>query len=480
MMLMLPDLLIIATAFAVLGLDVLFFDRNNRAHPKWLSSVALGGVFLSAAVLLGMMDLTGEALGGRFALDPLGSWFKLTFLFAAFLTLTLAAEPFQEKAHHPLRHGAEFVTVLLFTVSGMMFLVSSRDLVSMYVSLELATIPLFALTAWSRTERSAEGALKYLTMGALASAFLLYGLGLLYGLTGSTSFAGIASALNASPAVWLAAGLITAGVGFKLTLFPFHMWAPDAYQGAPTPITAYLSVASKAAGLVMAFHIYYRVFGKFLPQWAVIVAIFASLTMTLGNIVAVLQNNLKRFMAYSAISQAGYLILGFLGSDAKDASAMVFYMMIYVVTNLAAFAVLVLHIHQTGREDIAGLRGMSRTNPLLALALMVALFGLAGIPPLSGFVGKFFLFSVAAKAGFYWLVGLAAVNSTVSLYYYLRLVRQMYIEPAADQAVALRVSPMLGAGLGLATLGSVAIGLIPFFYERMTTDAAQWLLHLTR
>jgi NADH-quinone oxidoreductase subunit N len=419
-----------------------------------------------------------SALDGRFAIDSLTLWFKVVFLTATFLTFTLGSEPFREGAKQPLHWKAEFLVVMLFTLSGMMFLISSRDLVSLLVSLELATIPLYALAAWSRTEKAGEGAIKYLTVGALASAFLLYGFGLLYGLTGCTTLADIAHALQPSPAVWLAAGLITAGIGFKLTLFPFHFWAPDAYQGAPTPVTAYLSVASKAAGLAMAFQMFYRVFGIFLADWAGIVAGLTAVTMTLGNLVAIRQTNLKRFMAYSAISQAGYLAMGFLGTGAQDAAAMVFYMLVYVLTNLSAFAVLVLHIHQTGEEDITSVRGLSQLNPLLALAMMVALFGLAGIPPLSGFVGKFFLFSVAAKAGLYWLVGLAAVNSTISLYYYLRIVRQMYIEEPLPGARPLVAPPLLVTGLLLATVGSVFCGLIPFFFERIGENATQWLAHL--
>lgn len=470
-MLMLPEIIIILTAFLVLILDLVFLNT----HKRCINPLALLGVFASAVSAIFLMKSSGEMFGGRFVVNPLGLWFKLIFLAATWVTLVISQTPFEASAKHPLRARSEFTVVMLFALSGMMALISSQDLVSLYVCLELATIPLFALTAWSRTASAGEGAIKYLAMGALGSAFLLYGFGLLYGLTGQTSLVGVAAALAPSSAVWLAAGLITAGVGFKLTLFPFHMWAPDAYQGASTPVTAYLSVASKAAGLAVAFQIYYVVFGAFIQQWSLLVAIFAALTMTLGNLVAVKQHNLKRFMAYSSISQAGYLVLGFLGKSGPDASTMVFYMAVYVLTNLVVFAILILHIHQNGREDVASLQGLSQTNPLLSLAMMIGLFGLAGIPPLSGFVGKFLLFNVAAKAGYYWLVGLAAVNSTVSLYYYLRIVRQMYIEPPASDSVPLRVSPAIAGSLALVTLGSVVCGLIPFFYEQISADALQWL-----
>ncbi len=475
-MLMLPELIIVFTAFLVLILDLIFLKKKNT----WLVMIAIAGVVAAGISAFVLFEQTGELLGGRFAVDSVGLWFKLIFLVATGLTLMMSVEAFDVRAKGLLTHQAEFLAVLLFSLSGMLFLVSSRDLISLYVSLELATIPLFALTAWSRTEVSGEGAFKYLAMGALGSAFFLYGLGLLFGLTGHMSLVEIASALQTGPALFLAAGLITAGVGFKLTLVPFHMWAPDAYQGAPTPVTAFLSVASKAAGVAVAFVIFYRLFGEHLSSWSGVVAVLATVTMTVGNLVAVLQSNLKRFMAYSAISQAGYIILGFLGNDAQNATAMVFYMLVYVVTNLAAFSVIVMHVHQTGREEIDSMKGLSITNPLLALAMMVALFGLAGIPPLAGFVGKFFLFSVAAKAGYYWLVGVAAVNSTVSLYYYLRIVRQMYIEPPVAGTAPLRVSGLPAVGLVIATVGSMILGVVPVFYERIGADTIQWLASLAR
>lgn len=478
-MLMFPEILIILTAFLVLILDLVFMNEQKR----WLNKVALLGVFASAMSTIFLMRHLGgtsEALfGGRFLVSPLGLWFKLIFLLATWLTLAISQAPFEPSAKQPLHARSEFIVVMLFALSGMMALISSQDLVSLYVSLELATIPLFALTAWQRTERAGEGAIKYLVMGALGSAFLIYGFGFLYGLTGQTSLTGIAHELQPTSAMWLAAGLITAGIGFKLTLFPFHMWAPDAYEASSTPVTAFLSVTSKTAGLAVAFQLYYIVFGAFIEHWAPLVAVFAAATMTLGNLVAVRQSNLKRFMAYSSISQAGYLILGFLGKTGADASAMVFYMAVYVLTNLAVFGVLILHVHQSGREDIESLKGLSQKNPILSLAMMIGLFGLAGIPPLSGFVGKFLLFNVAAKAGYYWLVAVAAINSTVSLYYYLRLIRQMYIEPADDKngtgLLPLKSSPSVAFAIGLATIGSVICGLIPFFYQQISVNAAQWL-----
>ncbi|OFZ13228.1 MAG: hypothetical protein A2Z20_09225 [Bdellovibrionales bacterium RBG_16_40_8] len=470
MFLMAPELILIFTAFSVLILDFIFL----KIDKKILFYLALIGIAISTASLFSVWGEEASWLGGRFAIDQVSSWFKFIFLLSTFLTLTFSSISFESK-NMPLTHRSEFIFVLLMSLAGMMFLISSRDMVSLYIGLELATIPLFALTAWRRSEKSGEAGIKYLAIGALGSAFLLYGMGLLYGLTAQVDLNLIAKAITANSATWLAAGLIIAGVGFKLTLFPFHMWAPDAYEGAPPIVTAYLSVASKAAGLALAFQFFYRVFWGQLHSWSLLIAIFATATMTLGNFAAITQKNLMRFMAYSAISQAGYLIIGFMGTGAADAQAMIFYLLVYAVTNLAVFAVLILHIQETGNEDMTGLKGFSRVNPLLAFAMMLALFGLAGIPPLAGFVGKFFLFGIAAKYGFYWLVVVAALNSTVSLYYYLRVVRQMYIEDPNPSAKPLQIKPLFALGLFIAIVSCVVLGLIPNVYEGIGKSAQSWI-----
>lgn len=471
---MLPEIIIIICAFLLIAMDLVFLEKAKY----YLVPIALVGL-IAAGVVLVSNNSDSLLLGGRFVNGAMHVWLKLIFLLATFFVIILIPETTKKNIMPSLSHVGEFLAILMFTVSGMMFLVSCQDLITLYVSLELATIPLMVLSAWNRDDTGGEGAIKYLVIGALASAFMLYGFGLIYALSGELNIAAIHPLLqNGTPALYLAAALITAGIGFKLTLFPFHMWAPDAYQGAPILVTAYLSGASKAAGLVVALQIFYRVFGYYILDWAPFVALMATLTMTLGNIVAVLQENLKRFMAFSAISQAGYLILGFLGNSGADVSAMIFYMLVYVFTNLAVFTVLILHVHQTGKESIGSLRGLSRLNPGLALVLMIGLFGLAGIPPLAGFIGKFFLFNVAAKSGYYWLVVLAVLNSTVSLYYYLRLVRQMYIEAPGEGDKPLKVQPLTLLSLGFATIGMLVLGVIPYFYEQISVDAASWLAFL--
>jgi len=472
-MLMLPEIIVIVSAVVILLLDV-FMNEKQRGL---LGLFAAAGLTIAFAVLIFAVPPFGSMLGGRFEVDIVAWWFKIIFLISGLVTVILSMDLLN--GHTGVRFRGmgfrgEYYSVLLFTITGMMYLISSRDLITLYISLELATIPLFVLAAWRRDDaKSAEAGLKYVVIGAMASAFILYGLGIIYGLTGSLDLRLCKELPNASPAVWLAAALLIAGAGFKLTIVPFHMWAADVYEGAPMPITAYLSVASKGVGLAFMFQILFGIFGKFVADWAMIVAVFAALTMTLGNVVAIVQQNIKRFMAFSAISQAGYLIMGFLCTS-PGVPAMIYYMLVYAVTNLSVFACIVWYANETGKEHITDYRGLSRTNPAIALAMMLGLFSLAGIPPLSGFVGKFFLFSVASKAGFHWLVAVAAVNSTVSLYYYLRIVRQMYIEPADENAPRLPVTNKLAFTIAILNVAVIVLGIVPVFYQSIHVQTSIW------
>ncbi|MBI5092829.1 MAG: NADH-quinone oxidoreductase subunit N [Candidatus Hydrogenedentes bacterium] len=478
-MLMLPEIIVVLTAGVVLCLDLFLTERSRVI----LAPVTLLGLALGFAALL-VTPQTGDLLGGRFGMDPIAWWFKVIFLIAGFVTVILSMDLLDGRAAHRMRgigFRGEYYTILLSTIVGMMFLISARETITLYVSLETATIPLFVLTAWRRDHvQSGEAGLKYVIIGALASAFILYGLSILYGLTGQTSIVGMSAKLAdvPRPAFWLAAAMLMTGVGFKLTIVPFHMWAADVYEGAPAPVTAYLSVASKAAGLAFMFQVFYRIFGSELAGWTPLIAAFAAVTMSLGNLVAIVQDNIKRFMAFSAISQAGYLILGFLGPADNGVPAMLFYMLVYILSNLAVFACIVWYSNETGRERIEEYRGLSLTNPIMALGMMIALFSLAGIPPLSGFVGKFFLFSIAAKAGYNWLVAVAAVNSTISLFYYLRIVRQMYIEPIYEGAGTLPVRYTVAATVGLLSLAVALMGVIPYFYETIHAQTITWLASL--
>jgi len=464
-----PEIIVAVTGFILLLADLFLAEKNKRV----LAPLALVGIFAALVSLALILPNAGETLGGRFAVNPVTSWFKIFFLLGGAFTVALV---WNSKSHERISSGGEFFTILLFTQVGMMFLISARELITLYISLELSTIPLFALAAWKRGDiQSGEAGLKYVVYGALASALLLYGLGVLYGVSGHFELATIRDNISSTPALWLAAALIIAGIGFKLTLTPFHMWAADVYQGAPTAVTAYLSVASKAAGLAFMFQLLFGVFGEQISDWKWLIALLATATMTLGNLVAIVQHNIKRFMAFSSISQAGNLILGFIGPYPEGVAAMLFYMLVFVFTNIAVFGVIIFYSDATGQTQIDEYRGLSRTNPLIALTMTLALFGLAGIPPLAGFVGKFFLFSIAAKAGMHWLVAVAAINSTISLYYYLRIVRAMYIEPPDEKSCRLVVSPVMQVTLLMASFGVVFLGIFPFFYDVIQESTAGWI-----
>lgn len=473
-MLMIPEFIIIGAALLVLVVD-LFLREEQRTL---LAPLAMLAILVSLFVMWFVLPSSGEVFGGRFVQNAVSLWFKTFFLCSGFFTVALSTDLLNGQIPHRVKgigHRGEFFTILLWTLAGMMYLISARDIITLYVSLELATVPLFILVAWRREdEPGAEAGLKYVIVGALASALILYGLGLLYGITGHTDIPGISRTITYSPAFYVAATFLLAGIGFKMALVPFHLWAADVYQGAPTPITTYLSIASKAAGLAFLFQVFFNMMAPQLPQWSLLFAIIATISMTLGNVVAIVQENIKRFMAFSSISQAGYLLMGFVGISATGVSAVLFYMLVYIFTNLVVFGVIVWFSNNTGKENISDYRGLARTNPLFALAMMLGLFSLAGIPPLSGFVGKFFLFSVAAKEGYHWLVAVAAVNSTISLYYYLRIVRQMYIEPPATSAVSLPATSPIQMTVAFATIVTVVLGVFPQAYERIHASTRVW------
>ena len=461
-LLALPEIIVGLTALLVLLIDITAKSDSSQAAAK----ISLAGLFGALLALAAVWPHSGELAGGAFAVGAAGGWFKAVFLLAGAGTIALSYGTGEKSK---FGSGCEYLFLLLLTLLGMMLLVSSRDMITIYVSLELATIPLFLLAAWSTTTASSEAGMKYVILGAVSSALLLFGMSIIYGVTGEMSVAAIAAAFSPSAPFWYGLALIGAGIGFKLALVPFQMWAPDVYEGAPTAITAYLSVASKAAGVALAVVLFAGILRGHLAEISPMIALISAVTMTLGNLAAMAQKNMKRFMAYSSISQAGYILMGFIGAFSEGPPAVIFYLLCYVVTNFAVFAVIALYQARTGRQQITDYAGLSQTHPLLALVMMIGLFSLAGIPPLAGFTGKFFLFSIAAQAGFYWLVTLAALNSTVSLYYYLKIVRQMYIEPPVNEPQFTTGSAMSWT-LGLTFAATILIGVLPIFYESISAQ----------
>jgi len=438
--LVVPELLLTALTFVILVAD-LFVPAERKQVLGYLSAAFLGLVGAVAAVQL---DL-GGLYGGLYLVD------LYTYFFRIFFPLTAACIVLLSLGYVRLRlmYPGEYYGLIMIAALGMVLMAGAAELITAYISLELLNFTLYTLASYDRRDPlSNEAGLKYIVLSILASALLLYGLGYLYGLTGETSYRGIAAALEAAEyggTAGLVVGmvLITAGVGFKVAAVPFHSWTPDVYQGAPTPVTAYISVASKAAGFALVIRLFGTAFLPEINSWGPLVVVLSAVTMTFGNLVAIQQRNIKRLLAYSSIGQVGYVLMGVAAISQLTAGAMVFHLVGYAITNLAAFLCVILYQNLTGEEQMEGYAGLAQRAPFVALSLAIALFSLAGMPLFAGFTTKFYLFTAVAAEGYLWLVALAVTNSLVSLYYYLKVVRQMYIEaPREEGRLSIPAGPL--------------------------------------
>jgi NADH-quinone oxidoreductase subunit N len=467
-----PELTLVLLALVVMAVD-LFVKRRII-----IASVALIGLLIPAGFAIAQaLTITGtqRAFFGMFIVDPYSLFFDIIFLIIA-AVIGLASYTYVGQY---VKATGEFYALMLFSVVGMMFMASTGELISIYIALELTSIPLYVMAGMIRTsERSAEAAVKYVLLGAMSSAILLYGFALLYGLTGTTDLVGIADSFKqvtqGNLLVLIADVLIVAGFGFKISAVPFHMWAPDIYEGAPTPATAFFSVGSKAAGFAALIRVfmYGGLWQVDLSSLIIVVSIVAVLTMTYGNLVAAVQTNVKRLMAYSSIAQAGYIIVGFVTSLASQKpdgdTSVLFFILVYVVTNLGAFSGIIALANLTGGENVADFRGLARRAPLLSAGVALCLLSLAGIPPVAGFFSKVFLFSAAWSLGQNWLVIIALLNSVVSLVYYGKIVKAMYFdEPVKNDRLVTPIS--LGTSI---TLAAAALILITFFAQFIIDAAA--------
>ena len=481
-LLLLPEFIVTGLAFLVLTLDLFLHERH-----KWtLPFVAVAGLVVALAVSLAYLWGVNDSLyGGVIRIDGYALFFKAFFI-ALGIVVVLASVDYVKRN---LEYPGEYYGILLFTVVAMLLLAASGELLTAYISLELMSFGLYVLVAYDRyNAKSNEGATKYILLGAFSSALLLYGISQVYGLLGTTRFDEISAALAApdalSPGLILGIALIVAGLGFKLAVVPFHMWAPDAYEGAPIPITAHLAVGSKAAAFALTLRLFAEAFMPIVEQWQMLLIILAVITMLLGNLVALAQRNLKRLLAYSGVGQVGYLLMGVAAlAAAGDGSlelshlasnGIMLHLVAYAVTNMAAFLCLAAVYNITGRDDIAGMAGIARRAPTVGLVFAVSLFSLAGLPIFVGFTSKFYLFNAAAAQGLLWVAGIAIFASLISLYYYLQVVRQLYIEPAEDAA---RIPvPRLTLGvLGALFAGMVILGIYPAPLMRAVQHASDAL-----
>jgi NADH-quinone oxidoreductase subunit N len=464
-----PELSLVLVAFTVMMVDLFVKRLIVTVTVALIGLVIPLGFTISQVFLVGPLvanhTLPGhQAFFGMFIVDQYAMFFDIIFLLIA-AVMILSSYSYVGKY---VKAGGEFYTLMLFSVTGMMFMASTSELLSIYIAFELTSIPLYVMAGLLRTgERSAEAAVKFVLLGSMSSAILLYGFALLYGLTGTTDLTGIATSIkngveNGNVLLLIASVLILAGFGFKISAVPFHMWAPDIYEGSPTPATAFFSVGSKAAGFAAMLRVFITGgLGQVnLTSLITIISIIAILTMTLGNLVAAVQTNVKRMMAYSSIAQAGYIIMGFAasvsGQNSDASSAVLFFILVYVITNLGAFAGIIALANATGGEKIEDFRGLARRAPLLSAGTALCLLSLGGIPPLAGFVSKLFIFTAVWSQGLYWLVVIALINTVISLVYYGRIVKAMYFEaPLKEDHLS---TPMgLSSSIALTTAALIVI-----------------------
>jgi NADH-quinone oxidoreductase subunit N len=416
--------------------------------------VATAGVF-AVGVLAMLLAPSGATLGGMFVQDGLALFVKRVFLAATFIGFLagLGSTRFA-------RRSAEYHLLILTSLLGMQTLASARDIVLLFLAFELMSIPLYVLAGFDkRAPEALEASLKFFLVGSVSSAVMAYGLSFLYGATGSTSLAVIAKA-PADP--WLVLGLLAVltGVAFKIAAFPFHMWVPDTYEAASTPFVAWLSVAPKAAGFVALFRIYFEGAGDRAGVWGPAAAALATATMLAGNLMALPQKNAKRLLAYSGIAQIGYMLVGTAAASASGTAMVLFYLVAYVFGNIGAFLVVEAVARSEGSESTSAFRGLAQRSPLLALAMLLFLLSLGGIPFVAGFWAKLYVLWAAAERGLYWLVLLGAILTVVALFYYLVIARSMYIEPAS-RTDGVKLAPALAASVLLCVLGVLALGVYP-------------------
>ena len=371
-------------------------------------------------------NVSGEIFGGMYQNSALIILMKNILNIGVFIIL-LQASTWLLKEENKARIS-EFFILLFSTLIGMNLMISSGDFLMFYLGLELATIPMAALVAYNTDDaKSSESALKLIMSAAFSSAVMLFGVSLMYGQFGSLYFADLLAVDMSTPVTILAFIMFISGLAFKISLVPFHFWTADVYEGAPTNVTSYLSVISKGAAVFIFSILLFTVFKSLVSVWSDILYILAVLTMTIGNLFALRQTNIKRFLAFSSVAQAGFILLGLLGTNELGMATVIYFVLIYVFTNLAAFGVVAAVENATNKVEISDYDGLYHTNPNMSLLMMMALFSLAGIPPLAGFFGKFFLFTAAAQNGYFWLILIAVINVTISLYYYLMVVKAMFI-----------------------------------------------------
>lgn len=467
-----PEIILSVLGMALLLVNV-FIPSKSKTYLVWLSLIGIAGAGLAAVSGWGF---TISSFSGSVVQDDFGIFFKVIFLVAAGLAV-LISDQYMEREN--CNHG-ELYPLILFTTVGMMLMAAATDLMTLFLGLELMSVCLYVLAGFNRSNiKSSESGLKYFLLGAFSTGFLLYGMALIYGATGTTRIAKIAEMVpqvggagNAMLLIGLM--LMLTGFLFKIAAVPFHMWTPDVYEGAPTPMTAFMSAGPKAAGFAALIRLLIDVFPAMQAEWTDLLWVLAVLTMTVGNFAALRQDNIKRMLAYSSIAHAGYALVGLVAANTTGTSGILFYMLSYAFMNIGAFAVIVL-VGKQGEPNgtVMDFAGLGQKRPLLAAAMALFLFSLAGMPPTAGFIGKFYLFSGAVQEGYIWLAIIGVLNSAASVYYYLRVMVYMYFKPGDQEFDWVTVSAPVTLALVISAAGSLIPGIVPSIILQFAQQAVK-------
>jgi len=457
-----PEIILVAFGLLVLLLGVF---SSSEGQKDYLGYVSLVGVVLALIFSFRLFGSFQSGFSGMVVADNYAVFFKMVFGIICLLTILISIGYTRQQG---IGMAEYYVLVLLSTV-GMMLMAAGTNLLTIFLGLETMSISIYVLAGIKRTDpKSVESAMKYFILGAFATGFFLYGVALVYGATGSFNLKEIASFLSASgsagrtPLVIIGIGLLTIGFGFKVATVPFHMWTPDVYEGAPTSITAFMATGIKAAAFAGLIRVFYSALGTFQPDWVAIMWLLSVATMTVGNIVAIAQSNIKRMLAYSSIAHAGYILVAFTAGNELGTSSILYYLLAYAFMNIGAFAIVIL----LGTKDqentlISDYAGIGFKYPLLAASMTIFMLSMAGIPPLAGFMGKFYIFSAAVKANLYWLAIIGVLNSALSVYYYLRVTVVMYFREAEKETTGLTFSLAGVIGVIIAVAGVLYLGIFP-------------------
>jgi NADH-quinone oxidoreductase subunit N len=456
-----PEIILSVIAMVLLLVNV-FVPSQQKGYLAYLSLI---GIVVTMVVTVGGWGDPVLAFNDSVILDKFAVFFKMVCLLAAGLAILISDQYFTKEEYNQ----GELYPLILFATVGMMLMAAATDLMTVFLGIELLSISLYVLAGFMRDNiRSNEAGLKYFLLGAFSTGFLLYGMALVYGATGTTQINTIASyaAQNnlavTSPLFLIGMVLIGTGFCFKIAAAPFHMWTPDVYEGAPTPMTAFMSAGPKAAGFAVFMRVFIIAFPTLQADWTPLLWILAVITMTVGNITALKQDNIKRVLAYSSIAHAGYALVGFTAANEIGYAGILFYLLSYTFMNIGAFAIIIL-VGKKGESNnnVSDYTGLGFKHPLLAMCLSMFLFSLAGIPPFAGFIGKFYLFSGAVKAGYIWLAVIGVLNSAASVYYYLRIMVYMYMKKPEEEFDWFKVSPMVGFAILLCVAGVLIPGVVP-------------------